>query len=108
MLLAAATGQDDSIRMLLMNNANINCQNSFGRTPLHCASANEQLTTIMLLLDKQADANIRDLLERRPNECTDNFLVAELISPYMKESPTVLQSIGDLLTLKTSLIERNN
>ncbi|AVP87042.1 ANK repeat containing protein [Candidatus Phycorickettsia trachydisci] len=61
LLPSAAGGNNlDAVRWLLDNGINVNEQDSYGETALHCAVLKGNLNLINFLLDKNADVNIRN------------------------------------------------
>lgn len=56
---ASSYGHLDIIELLLLNNANINMQDSTGWTALHCACYKGQLTVVKLLLEHGANFELQ-------------------------------------------------
>lgn len=62
LILAANSGDLETVRRLLENKVNPNCADYYKRTPLHLAAANDNLQTVQLLLEYKADPNLEDRL----------------------------------------------
>ena len=54
------------VRARLEQGAAINARNQVGGTPLHSAATNENPAVVALLLDRRADATLRDIQNRLP------------------------------------------
>ena len=57
---AAQVGDYSVVVSLLDEGGDVNCQNSYGLTPLHCASANGHERVVSLLIERGADLNIKN------------------------------------------------
>ncbi|MCG7213169.1 ankyrin repeat domain-containing protein [Paenibacillus mucilaginosus] len=66
-LLQAAERKDvDSVRRLVKEGADVNVQDSKGRTPAMIATYNHDVATVKVLLDAGADVNIQDHMKNTP------------------------------------------
>uniref|UniRef100_A0AC35U5S9 SAM domain-containing protein n=1 Tax=Rhabditophanes sp. KR3021 TaxID=114890 RepID=A0AC35U5S9_9BILA len=67
LMLAAACGHENTIKFILkQKEVKINLQDKYGCTALHYAVQNDMLTTVELLIAKNADVNISDLSGMTP------------------------------------------
>lgn len=66
LLRAAMSGQNEMVKLLLDNGADIELANLFGETPLMLACRKGHATTVRLLLDRRANPNTRDIDDRSP------------------------------------------
>jgi ankyrin repeat protein len=57
---AAAKGDNEQVKSLISQGADINAKNRTGDTPLHVAIANHKIETASLLIQKGADVNTKD------------------------------------------------
>lgn len=66
LLQAAEDGKTDTIKNLINNGANINVQDSDGRTPIMIATYNNDVETAKILIEAGADVNIQDNMKNSP------------------------------------------
>nr|6MWQ_A Chain A, DARPin, Muscle-type aldolase chimeric fusion [synthetic construct]6MWQ_B Chain B, DARPin, Muscle-type aldolase chimeric fusion [synthetic construct]6MWQ_C Chain C, DARPin, Muscle-type aldolase chimeric fusion [synthetic construct]6MWQ_D Chain D, DARPin, Muscle-type aldolase chimeric fusion [synthetic construct] len=66
LLEAARAGQDDEVRILMANGADVNALDRFGLTPLHLAAQRGHLEIVEVLLKCGADVNAADLWGQTP------------------------------------------
>nr|UVF58849.1 ankyrin repeat protein E2 [synthetic construct] len=60
LLEAARAGQDDEVRILMANGADVNATDNWGDTPLHLAAVRGHLEIVEVLLKAGADVNASD------------------------------------------------
>jgi ankyrin repeat protein len=68
LLVAAAAGRTDNVRLLLDKGADVNARTDNGQTSLMLAAKSAKKDTVKLLLEKGADANVRDQTGNRALE----------------------------------------
>jgi ankyrin repeat protein len=68
LLVAAAGGRTDNVRLLLDKGADVNARTDNGQTPLMLAAKSAKKDTVKLLLEKGADAGVRDQAGNRALE----------------------------------------
>ncbi|KAI1365034.1 ankyrin repeat-containing domain protein [Xylaria arbuscula] len=66
LIFAATSAQDDVIRMLLKNGANVHTRNEEGKSAMHLAAAYGHTSTMMLLYEEGAKIECTDTKGRRP------------------------------------------
>ena len=66
LLTAASNGSIEAVKLLLKTKAKINDINKFNYTSLHLAAMRNYVKTIEVLLQFDADPNLRDADKRRP------------------------------------------
>ncbi|KAJ3567559.1 hypothetical protein NPX13_g6723 [Xylaria arbuscula] len=66
LLFAAMKAQDDAIRMLLKNGANVHSRNEEGKSAMHLAAASGFTSTMMLLYEEGTKIECRDMNDWRP------------------------------------------
>jgi ankyrin repeat protein len=63
---AVAKGDNEQVKSLISQGADINVKNGTGATPLHVAIANGKIETANLLIQKGADVNTKDIKGNTP------------------------------------------
>jgi hypothetical protein len=63
---ASAYGHIEAVRLLIENGANLNEKDSYGDTPLHCATCKGQIDIVRLLIERGACVNAKNLHGIRP------------------------------------------
>lgn len=66
LLRAAEQGKTDTVSQLIKDGANIDTQDSSGRTPIMIATYQNDLETAKVLIEAGADVNIRDDMKNNP------------------------------------------
>lgn len=80
---AAYRGYKDIVKLLLINNANVNSKSFGGFTPLHAAVSQGHKEIVDLLLENGAKKNIKDAQGRIAIKLTSDLTIIDLINSHM-------------------------
>ncbi|KID59142.1 Ankyrin repeat-containing domain protein, partial [Metarhizium hybridum] len=84
LLLAAESGNDAALRMLLAAGGDVNCRDERNNTPLHWAVSCGHQSTVELLLDRAGEPNSKDKYGNTPLHWASTYpsIANILIKPY--------------------------
>jgi ankyrin repeat protein len=110
---AAGNGQLDIVRMLVIQNADINLQNDFGMSALGTACEfSDNLPIIQYLLDQGAYINIKDMNKDTPLfraiQCNHPHIVEYLLSRYAEMSRFTFYPNGKIIPLQYINLKKQN
>ena len=77
---AASIGNNNDVVALLLKVTDVNAQNNFGLTALHCAALNGHIKTVVLLLSRGANINVQNNLGLTALHCAALNGHAKLVS----------------------------
>ncbi|KAG8185566.1 hypothetical protein JTE90_017569 [Oedothorax gibbosus] len=87
---AAHAGNEECVKELLkVPNVEINVQNKLGDTPLHSCAWKGYSEVVKMLLDKGADATIKNNENKNAFEITNDSTCAALLKPHINNAPIV-------------------
>uniref|UniRef100_UPI00387FB281 Transcription factor ETV6,DARPin n=1 Tax=synthetic construct TaxID=32630 RepID=UPI00387FB281 len=89
LLEAARAGQDDEVRILMANGADVNATDNDGYTPLHLAASNGHLEIVEVLLKNGADVNASDLTGITPLHAAAATGHLEIVEVLLKHGADV-------------------
>ncbi len=84
---AVAHGNNNAVKLLAENKADLNAKSYADETPLHVAVSKGELNTVKLLLEKGADINAKDKYGQKPLDVASDGnkkIILELMSQYQK------------------------
>jgi ankyrin repeat protein len=97
LLVAAAAGRTDNVRLLLDKGADVNARTDNGQTPLMVAAKSGKKDTVKFLLEKGADADLRDQAgsstgyAKSDDELMNLLLSRECPSPANREDQLMMR-----------------
>ena len=95
LMLAAARGQEEMLRMLLQRGASVNLQISLGGTALTAAAIRGHTTIVQALLDAKADASLRSIDGKTAlmwAEHNKHIAIAQLLRQHAKWQAAAMEA----------------
>uniref|UniRef100_UPI004072FD1C Kinesin-like protein KIF18A, DARPin fusion protein n=1 Tax=synthetic construct TaxID=32630 RepID=UPI004072FD1C len=89
LLEAARAGQDDEVRILMANGADVNATDASGLTPLHLAATYGHLEIVEVLLKHGADVNAIDIMGSTPLHLAALIGHLEIVEVLLKHGADV-------------------